>query len=346
MAGSGSSDFSILNETPPRRENGRNTAANNRDDNRDGSRTPSTPRPQKRKLLEMEEEDEDDDAPSRINELPSDIKAWVRRVKLSKLRIDDLAQFGLDYKTETAEDFCPLHLYRPYAQSLLQTQLAHIGIQTTNQLREEVVPPLKRARSMLTRIEGDVKDLKKAAESKLTEADTFAIQRIIASVFHSADVQLYSEKGDLPKVITIYLERNPDLVGPAFAERYKTGEVHFLALVSSVIKKKVNNLRSHIRDKIHWSLGLDANRSKQDLYDLYMKLTKSYGVPLTKERVLRIAYIRLGERQTCAQCYIRCGQDEVWRLPRHEKGISKAGSEDNDIRSAFKAAATSNANDL
>ncbi|KAE8180434.1 hypothetical protein CF336_g9291, partial [Tilletia laevis] len=72
----------------------------------------------------------------------------------------------------------------------------------------------------------------------------------------------------------------------------KTGEVHFLALVSSVIKKKVNNLRSHIRDKIHWSLGLDANRSKQDLYDLYMKLTKSYGVPLTKERVLRIAYIR------------------------------------------------------
>ncbi|KAE8236889.1 hypothetical protein A4X06_0g9404, partial [Tilletia controversa] len=188
-------------------------------------------------------------------------------------------------------------------------------------------------------IEGDVKDLKKAAESKLTEADTTAIQRIIASVFHSADVQLYSEKGDLPKVTTIYLERNPDLVGPAFAERYKTGEVHFLALVSSVIKKKVNNLRSHIRDKIHWSLGLDANRSKQDLYDLYMKLTKSYGVPLTKERVLRIAYI-------CAQCYIRCGQDEVWRLPRHEKGISKAGSEDNDIRSAFKAAATSNANDL
>ncbi|CAD6977007.1 unnamed protein product [Tilletia controversa] len=90
------------------------------------------------------------------------------------------------------------------------------------------------------------------------------IYQIAASVFVSADVQTYSEEGDLPRVVSIFLERNPELISPAFAERYKTAEVHFLALISSHIKKKCNNLRSHTRDK----------------------------VPITKERILRLAYLR------------------------------------------------------
>ncbi|CAD6968840.1 unnamed protein product [Tilletia controversa] len=291
MSGSGLSDFSVLQDTPPRRNASPAHRASARTAFDLSDEDESPPRRQKRKLVEMEEED-DDGTPSKINQLPADMKEWAKRVKLSKLHISDLVQFGQDYMTETNEDCCPFYLYRLYGQSLLQTQLARVGISTTNELREEVVPAMKRARSMLVRVEGDVKELKKSAESKLTDADAVAIQRMIASVFFSADVQTYSEKGDLPRVTSIYLERNPDLVGPAFAERYKTGEVHFLALVSSLIKKKVNNLRSHVRDKYHWSLGVDKNKSKQDLYELYIKLTKSYGVPVTKERVLRVAYIR------------------------------------------------------
>ncbi|CAD6937603.1 unnamed protein product [Tilletia laevis] len=335
MSGSGSSDFSVLQDTPPRRNASpaRRASARTALDLSDEDESP--PRRQKRKLVEMEEED-DDGTPSKINQLPADMKEWAKRVKLSKLHISDLVQFGQDYTTETNEDACPFYLYRLYGQSLLQTQLSRVGISTTNELREEVVPVLKRARSMLVRVEGDVKELKKAAESKLTDADA------------------------------IYLERNPDLVGPAFAERYNTGEVHFLALVSSMIKKKMNNLRSHIRDKYHWSLGVDKNKSKQDLYELYIKLTKSYGVPVTKERVLRVAYIRSfaiknNPRQVDGEpvegwweklddvlnATYEADKTKFGAFQRHEKGISKAGSEDNDVRSAFAAAAAAaNANSL
>ncbi|KAE8188366.1 hypothetical protein A4X06_0g7349 [Tilletia controversa] len=376
MSGSGLSDFSVLQDTPPRRNASPAHRASARTAFDLSDEDESPPRRQKRKLVEMEEED-DDGTPSKINQLPADMKEWAKRVKLSKLHISDLVQFGQDYMTETNEDCCPFYLYRLYGQSLLQTQLARVGISTTNELREEVVPAMKRARSMLVRVEGDVKELKKSAESKLTDADAVrvlihartkdcrcssyivfkvAIQRMIASVFFSADVQTYSEKGDLPRVTSIYLERNPDLVGPAFAERYKTGEVHFLALVSSLIKKKVNNLRSHVRDKYHWSLGVDKNKSKQDLYELYIKLTKSYGVPVTKERVLRVAYIRSfaiknNPRQVDGEpvegWWEKLDETKFGAFQRHEKGISKAGSEDNDVRSAFAAAAAAaNANSL
>ncbi|KAE8235174.1 hypothetical protein A4X03_0g9873, partial [Tilletia caries] len=123
----------------------------------------------------------------------------------------------------------------------------------------------------------------------------------------------------------------------------------------------------------HWSLGVDKNKSKQDLYELYIKLTKSYGVPVTKERVLRVAYIVDGEpvegwwekldeyvtkllsttrkdaekgRRVLNATY-EADKTKFGAFQRHEKGISKAGSEDNDVRSAFAAAAAAaNANSL
>ncbi|KAE8245598.1 hypothetical protein A4X06_0g5561 [Tilletia controversa] len=177
------------------------------------------------------------------------------------------------------------------------------------------------------------------------------IYQIAASVFVSADVQTYSEEGDLPRVVSIFLERNPELISPAFAERYKTAEVHFLALISSHIKKKCNNLRSHTRDK----------------------------VPITKERILRLAYLRKFAAKTNPREVDGDPVDGWWEqvdqsvmkllsttrrdaekgrrilnatyevdkanfgdFARQEKWISKAGSNDAEISSAFSEAANQN----
>ncbi|CAD6946134.1 unnamed protein product [Tilletia laevis] len=71
MSGYGSSDFSILKDTPPHRNASPARRANARTalDLSDEDETP--PRRQKRKLVEMEEED---GTPSKINQLPADMK--------------------------------------------------------------------------------------------------------------------------------------------------------------------------------------------------------------------------------------------------------------------------------
>ncbi|CAD6953216.1 unnamed protein product [Tilletia caries] len=43
---------------------------------------------------------------------------------------------------------------------------------------------------------------------------------------------------------------------------------------------------------IYISLGMVEGKPKLTLYQLYNKLTKTYKVPLTKERILRVAYLR------------------------------------------------------
>ncbi|CAD6921946.1 unnamed protein product, partial [Tilletia controversa] len=347
---------------------------------RDSTISPAPQPRQKRTLVDLEnEDDEDDDTPSQINNLPSEMQTWAVSVGLKKKAIAELVRFGLLFQAEEDVDLCPLWRYRAHGQMLLLTQLSDAGIRETKRLREDVLPVLKRTKSMVTRIEGDVKELRKAAESKLTEADQLGIHQIAASVFFSADVQTYSEQGDLPRVVSIFLERNPELISPAFAERYKTAEVHFLALISSHIKKKCNNLRSHTRDKIHWSLGVDANKPKLDLYTLYTKLTKSYKVPITKERILRLAYLRKFAAKTNPREVDGDPVDGWWEqvdqsvmkllsttrrdaekgrrilnatyevdkanfgdFARQEKWISKAGSNDAEISSAFSKAANQN----
>ncbi|CAD6915610.1 unnamed protein product, partial [Tilletia laevis] len=54
----------------------------------------------------------------------------------------------------------------------------------------------------------------------------------------------------------------------------------------AVIKRKVSSLRSNVRDQVI------EGKPKLTLYQLYNKLTKTYKVPLTKERILRVAYLR------------------------------------------------------
>ncbi|KAE8262601.1 hypothetical protein A4X09_0g7421 [Tilletia walkeri] len=48
----------------------------------------------------------------------------------------------------------------------------------------------------------------------------------------------------------------------------------------------------YIHLQMHWSLGIDEGKKKLNLYELFTKLTQSYQVPLTKERILRVAYLR------------------------------------------------------
>ncbi|KAE8219574.1 hypothetical protein CF319_g6750 [Tilletia indica] len=247
----------------------------------------------KRSLASAQDEDEEAETARLLNQLPPAIAIWVKEIGLDVNNIINLINFGEDYE-DSEDKVCPGHIYRSYGQQLLLYQLVSKTLSSNQKLEEEIGPELKKFRSVLIRVDQNVNDIKdkQEKEGELSDSEISAINKVVAHVFFSADVQGYSKDSAMCKVISLYLERNPAIIGTAFATHYNSGDIKYQSAVTAAIKKKVTNLRSHSRDLMHWSLGIDEGKKKLNLYELFTKLTQSYQVPLTKERILRVAYLR------------------------------------------------------
>ncbi|KAE8262407.1 hypothetical protein A4X09_0g7469, partial [Tilletia walkeri] len=214
----------------------------------------------KRSLASAQDEDEEAETARLLSQLPPAIAVWVKEIGLDVNNIINLINFGEDYE-DSEDKLCPGHIYRSYGQQLLLHQLVSKTLSSNQKLEEEIGPELKKFRSVLIRVDQNVNDIKdkQEKEGELSDSeinsdhriDTYiqsAINNVVAHVFFSADVQGYSKDSAMCKVISLYLERNPAIIGTAFATHYNSGEIKYQSAVTAAIKKKVTNLRSHYRD--------------------------------------------------------------------------------------------------
>ncbi|CAD7060446.1 unnamed protein product, partial [Tilletia caries] len=157
---------------------------------------------------------------------------------------------------------------------------------TVDRIVDEAIPLLKKQRVALEEINESVTSIKTDKDNCLTEDEVSSLKKVVAHVFFGGDAQGYSKDSAMSKVVSLYLDHNPSAVSPSFASRYESGNIDFKNEVMAVIKRKVSSLRSNVRDQVI------EGKPKLTLYQLYNKLTKTYKVPLTKERILRVAYLR------------------------------------------------------
>ncbi|CAD6902944.1 unnamed protein product [Tilletia controversa] len=242
--------------------------------------------------------DDDEDVPFR-EDLPSKMALWVKENGLSLAGIEEL----LEYVKKTYEleenKACPQHLLLAYGQSLLSVQLSRRVEADMNLANVESESAVKRAQGTLERIEKTVESLQKKVEKLqqelrpiLSASETAAIGHAAAFAFFSHAAQGYSKDSSISNVVSDYIDRHPSRIGETFASRVKEGGYKIRAEVTAVIKRKITQLRAHTRDQLHWSLGVDKNKEKLSLYKLYKSLTGTQGVPVTQDRIMRLAYLR------------------------------------------------------
>ncbi|KAL9936061.1 hypothetical protein V8E36_004903 [Tilletia maclaganii] len=217
------------------------------------------------------------------------MEEWISDIGLNAESVKQLHEFSTLYESENDEAPCPLWQMRLHGQQLLITQLSQASSERLDAIDEEVTRPLKRTRSLLVKVDATLEKVVESVAEALPGNTMAALRDIVAHVFFSADVQEYSADSTLSKAVTRYIERNPNLVDPAFAERFKAREIKLLEQVTTIVKIKCSNLRGHVRD----ALFTAREKWTRTLYDLYTRLTKSYKVPVTKERVLRICFLRV-----------------------------------------------------
>ncbi|CAD6926737.1 unnamed protein product [Tilletia controversa] len=247
--------------------------------------------PSKKRSFPISNDEDADEIATTLDQLPPAIASWVVNLFMNKDNVNELIAFGKSY--ESAKSLpCPEYKYRSYGQQLLVAQSISRIESTVDRIVDEAIPLLKKQRVALEEINESVTSIKTDKDNCLTEDEVSSLKKVVAHVFFSGDAQGYSKDSAMSKVVSLYLDHNPSAVSPSFASRYESGNIDFKNEVMAVIKRKVSSLRSNVRDQIYISLGMVEGKPKLTLYQLYNKLTKTYKVPLTKERILRVAYLR------------------------------------------------------
>ncbi|CAD6892031.1 unnamed protein product [Tilletia controversa] len=128
--------------------------------------------------------------------------------------------------------------------------------------------------------------------ARLGPGETKNLTNLTAQVFYSNNVDSYGIHGCLFPALQRLITQNPLLIGKNCKEIIEGDDIVVKReQIWSKIKEKLSNFRCHARDYIWKSLGENGG-AKQTLLKLFRTCTKSYGVRITKERIVRLALLR------------------------------------------------------
>ncbi|KAK0519819.1 hypothetical protein OC834_007256 [Tilletia horrida] len=151
--------------------------------------------------------------------------------------------------------------------------------------QDRIEDKLDRILTKIETLEEEVKELK-AVNMQADEIDK--MMDTTANIFYSPEIISYSDNNNIFAAVQRFVKRDPLKIGRACKVLIEgDNDKAKQKQIWSPIKKKISTLKCHLRDYITESI-----KKKWDLLKLLKKATGSYGVRLTKDRIIRFALLR------------------------------------------------------
>ncbi|KAE8242968.1 hypothetical protein A4X06_0g6644 [Tilletia controversa] len=135
-------------------------------------------------------------------------------------------------------------------------------------------------------------ELQSSDKSTVEEAPVISVA---AKFFYSSVVYDYAA-GEGTKLLNAaamsYLRKHPADFGTHGKHVMQANNSHAHAQIRTILSEKYTNLRNHLKDHLHLSLGVEDEKKKQSLHALALALFKSYEIPVTEKRLRRLALLR------------------------------------------------------